>query len=729
VAPGIAGCCISSGSDAGDDVVSFVSRQPATLHSLNSYRSLPSVFIRSSQPITTFLLPATTMSAPPSPYFLHPSAIVSSPSLPTTSHIRPSTTPITSHQPTLFLSGSSPVTYSPNIEHSIPPVSSTAILTVLEDLQGQLRSVVDRLDRVERSPSTQSIPIHIHSRPPSSHSIRPAINRLTMDAAARSQINNSNLPVSHPSPLSSSLPTSYPVPSTSSQFYPPQRFNTIHPSSHPYPPSPFQPITTFHSSTSPFSTSTTIVQPHPLPSSLLINPPASLPLIVPPTIPAPALPTTTQWPNTITSEATHPTATIPPLPSNPYSSLPSVPPTPFTMTVNNLLPTFKGLAHERPVQFINEFEIRASALVGSNDLLLLQTVQQVLSDGALVWFSQLQKTPDRITSWSTFKLRFYERYHTSAKVQSLRTELRLLFQGDNESTLDYFEHLKTLMIEIDPECTDTWLKHKFIQKLRSDVRSRLDLDINSPIREIVRKAQNIESNIEQQKVDEQLKLVAYRDTNFTASHHITTLPDTSTHQSTSSTHRTTFNNNHSDNNRRVVSDTPSYNHPHRNALNSSPQSNNSPTSSNQFHTNKHLNNTSNYSHHTANTHNNRQFLHHNQSDSSNNNSSGRPISSISNSHPPSYTYTNTSPSPNPSPSSYNRSSDNNRNRYFCSHCQRHGHSWERCSANSNSVNYRPTLSPTNNSSSPRPPNHSSSISSIQSASRHTPSHSKNQLGR
>ncbi|CAF5229969.1 unnamed protein product, partial [Rotaria magnacalcarata] len=80
---------------------------------------------------------------------------------------------------------------------------------------------------------------------------------------------------------------------------------------------------------------------------------------------------------------------------------------------------------------------------------------------------------------------------TSRSSQSLRTELRLLFQDDNENTLDYFERLKTLMTEIDPECSDHWLKHKFIQKLRSDIRTRLDVDINLPIRDIVRKSQNI----------------------------------------------------------------------------------------------------------------------------------------------------------------------------------------------------------------------------------------------
>jgi len=140
------------------------------------------------------------------------------------------------------------------------------------------------------------------------------------------------------------------------------------------------------------------------------------------------------------------------------------------MALNNNLPTFKGLTHQRPIQFINDFEIRAFALVGNNHSLLLHTVQQVLSDGALIWFGQLQKSSDRLTTWPDFKNRFYERYHASAKVRDLRIELRLLFQGDNESTLDYFDRLKILMTKIDPDYNDNWIKHKFIQKLRSGIR-------------------------------------------------------------------------------------------------------------------------------------------------------------------------------------------------------------------------------------------------------------------
>ena len=104
-----------------------------------------------------------------------------------------------------------------------------------------------------------------------------------------------------------------------------------------------------------------------------------------------------------------------------------------------------------------------------------------------------------------FKSRFYQRYYTAVNVHNLRTELRLLFQGDKESTLDYFDRLKTLLVEIDPDCSDQYIKRKFVQKMRSDIRSRFDVDINLSISEFVRAAQIIESNIEQQKIDEKLK--------------------------------------------------------------------------------------------------------------------------------------------------------------------------------------------------------------------------------
>ncbi|CAF5063735.1 unnamed protein product, partial [Rotaria magnacalcarata] len=374
----------------------------------------------------------------------------------------------------------------------------------------------------------------------------------------------------------------------------------------------------------------------------------------------------------------------------------SLPPTilhpSFTMNLNNNLPTFKGLTHERPIQFINNFEIRASALVGSTDLLLLQTVQQVLFDGALIWFGQLQKSPDRVNTWNDFKFRFYERYHTSAKVQSLRTELRLLFQDDNENTLDYFERLKTLMTEIDPDCSDHWLKHKFIQKLRSDIRTRLDVDINLPIRDIVRKSQNIESSIEQQKVDEKLKLVANQEKKNIPSlltnnlsinsnnHQQLSSPPTNnlssscyTSDSIFSTHNTSNLNTYNNQNNLNNNSNNNYNfRPNKEKnYNNSSYGNNFTKPTNQ-HSNNYNNNNNNSNNHSHDNKNNSNRI--NRNNNYNNNTNHNPIDnhprSILNSHNSSNNSTRSRPPQSINSDNSNRSSTNKTTRWWCSHCQR-----------------------------------------------------------
>ena len=52
------------------------------------------------------------------------------------------------------------------------------------------------------------------------------------------------------------------------------------------------------------------------------------------------------------------------------------------------------------------------------------------------------------------------------------------------------------MTEIDPTCTDNLMKQMFVQKLRCDISTRLDKDVNLSLHDVVRKAQNIEFNIE-----------------------------------------------------------------------------------------------------------------------------------------------------------------------------------------------------------------------------------------
>jgi hypothetical protein len=68
---------------------------------------------------------------------------------------------------------------------------------------------------------------------------------------------------------------------------------------------------------------------------------------------------------------------------------------------------------------------------------------------------------------------------------------------------------------------------------------------------------------------------------------------------------------------------------------------------------------------------------------------------------------------------------NKTNRWWCSHCQRHGHSYERCSSNPDSINYRP------NSSSYFSSLSTSNLpsSSISTSYNHTNARSENSVGR
>ena len=540
---------VSIGSGAGEDLSSVSSRPDLSFNS-RSLRSrltasigccsILSSLLSGLLSIRTFIMSPTRPSIFDQSGLTH-SSINPSDALPFPSLITPSSTS-TSDAPIFHFSS------LPSSSHTqSPPPSSIlpSLQTVLEDIRTELRSISDHLTHSKlSSPSpNQPLPLTVDSR----HSIHadPIFDtlaerllrveadyqRLKLDLAVRSSMNNNNLLVSSSVQSPSSSVLVHPsVQLPSSQSYPVQSSSNPLSASHSASFSAFQPITKPLSSllsnnVSPVSLQSNTVSPptftnYSIPPSFTT--PSTLPVSVPPI-------TSTSAQRTITPSAATSPSTLPIIPLLPVSS-PNILPSPtFTMTLNNNLPTFKGLAHERPIQFITDFEIRATGLVGNNDLLLLQTVQQVLIDGALIWFGQLQKSLDRVTTWTDFKTRFYERYHTPAQLQLLRTELRLLFQRDNESTLDYFDRLRTLMIEIDPTCTENWIKHKFVQKLRSDIRTRLDTDVNLSLRDIVRKAQNIESNIEQQKVDEKVKSVVQQEKK--------NLPNPVTHNLSTSTNR------------------------------------------------------------------------------------------------------------------------------------------------------------------------------------------------
>jgi hypothetical protein len=220
------------------------------------------------------------------------------------------------------------------------------------------------------------------------------------------------------------------------------------------------------------------------------------------------------------SRTSHTSAFIPIITSSkpqsnvlPTHSFPSTSIMPFTMSLTNTLPNFSGKETEMPIKFITEFEIRASGLVGYNDDYLLRAVQQALSDSALTWFALIQQEQP-IHTWTKFKELFIRRFRTPEKIELLRGRLRTLWQGDNESTADYFERLKALMSEIEPATSTDYIKRKFLQKLRKDIRDRITLGLTSSLSHLVQKAIEIESNIVQQKIDDKLRDTHKEDNNI-----------------------------------------------------------------------------------------------------------------------------------------------------------------------------------------------------------------------
>ena len=647
------------------------------------------------------------MSLTPHSFFAHLDPIHQSiqPLTQPTPSSLPST--LSRHDTDVLMSRLSPAIHSRSAHSSRDSPVSPSLQTILEHMQTQISSISDRLDHlsVSRTPVIQAAPIHIDSRSPSCSSIRVVpssdalsehflhveaeYHRLKIELDARSSTKRNNLPP----PPSSILPSTS-VLSSSLPFHP-THLSTPPSLCHCKLSSAFQPIT--RAISPPLSTNSThlTMQPNSMSSPVAVNNSTTIPSISSSNFPAQDV-------------VSAPTATsLLSLPTVPFHSISSPA---FTMNLTNNFPTFKGMAHDKPIKFIKDFEFRVPAHIRDNDALLLETVQQVLSDGALTWFGQLQQSSDRLTRWADFKTRFSERYHTSANVQNLRTELQLLFQGDKETTMDYFDRLKTLLVEIDPDCSDNYIKRKFVQKLRSDIRSRFDADVHLSIADIVRKAQMIESNIEQQKIDEKLKSVAQQEkknSSILITNNLST-PATSHRTSPASPYSDSSaprsNNNQTNNN---FDNSPRYNSNHRfhptSHRNSSPNDRHSPnrTDQHQNHSNKYNNNHTNRndSYHPNHSNNNNNNNHTNRNDSYHQNHSNvrnnhqRPTTTTTQQH------SNTPTRPHQSSTNnYNnndRSTTHTNSRYYCPHCQRPGHSWERCTANPDSINYH-----ANSSSSP-----------------------------
>ena len=182
------------------------------------------------------------------------------------------------------------------------------------------------------------------------------------------------------------------------------RFFSNQPSDVHLPPSPschyqlssaFQPITTVTSVPLPTTTSHLPIQTNSCSSPAVINNSA--------TNPSNILSKFSNYvpPHIINSAqaSLNPANVFPPHSSMPIQPLLSVPLNSISSPANNF-PTFKGMANDKPIKFIKDFEFRVRSYIRNNDVLLLETVQQVLLDGALAWFGQLQQSVDRVDRWN-----------------------------------------------------------------------------------------------------------------------------------------------------------------------------------------------------------------------------------------------------------------------------------------------------------------------------------------
>ena len=262
------------------------------------------------------------------------------------------------------------------------------------------------------------------------------------------------------------------------------------------------------------------------------------------------------------------------------------------------------------------------------------------------------------------------------------------------------------MAEIDPDCSDAYLKHKFLQTLRSDIRSRLGPDSTLPVRELVRHAHHIESLIEQQKVDEKLKLAVFQSKKPLSNIVTNNLSIKLSDSPSSSDSPTSFsclaapdNAQTYDHSSPSTTISPLSDHPRR--LPSPPTRHNTLHSSSNNHTSSytHHSNPSPPSQHYYNSipSDNLNHQHHlQQSHSSTSHRSPANHNSHSFSNSTDNSAHSTGPAASYSHSSNNNHSSNNpKTRWWCPHCQRHGHSWQRCPHNPYSINYQPPSSSSN----------------------------------
>ena len=142
----------------------------------------------------------------------------------------------------------------------------------------------------------------------------------------------------------------------------------------------------------------------------------------------------------------------------------------------SILPTFHGVAKEKPYEHIIDFDAICSTLnrgglsIGEVKLRLFQFS---LKDKAKIWFHKLK--PKSILSWDDMQKVFLNAYYPHHRTTAMRHSLTNFFQEERETIYDAWERFKDLELGCPHHGISKWqLVFSFYNGLFEDDRRRLD---------------------------------------------------------------------------------------------------------------------------------------------------------------------------------------------------------------------------------------------------------------
>ena len=110
------------------------------------------------------------------------------------------------------------------------------------------------------------------------------------------------------------------------------------------------------------------------------------------------------------------------------------------------LPTFLGLTHENPYDFLSEFQTICSTIQlteFTEDALKMRPFIFALKDRAKHWFQSLE--PDSITSWDQLEHVFLKKYFPIGRTNDTRRAITSISQYEGDPFHETWERLKDLL--------------------------------------------------------------------------------------------------------------------------------------------------------------------------------------------------------------------------------------------------------------------------------------------